>query len=85
MSDRDYMRAWQTAEELRRWPDAQYTPTAEDDPHDPEQREIVAMVVEQDAADNARRRERELMEENAMLRQMLEERGVDVSSAIDGF
>jgi hypothetical protein len=84
MIDRDYMRAWQRYEETGVWPDAQYRPTEEDDPFDPESREIVAMVMEQDAYDNARKREREMRHQISALSAALEEQGIDASEVLYG-
>jgi hypothetical protein len=74
----DHMRSFQHREETGHLPDDVYLPTDEDDMSDPETREIIEVVQEQYARNNANRREEALRNENAALRQVLEENGIDV-------
>lgn len=72
----DHMRSLQYREENGRLPDDVYFPTDEDDMSDPETLEIIGMVQDQYARNNANRREETLRHENAALRQIIEDNGL---------
>lgn len=78
----DHMRSFQHREETGRLPDDVYYPTSEDDQFDPDQIEIREAVMEQYAQNNAHRREETLRHENAALRSMLEENGIEVPDEV---
>lgn len=75
--DASEMRAMQHREETGYLPDEQYTPDAEDDPFDPEQAEIRAMVIEQYTATNTDRRIQHAHDRIAELEALLAANGID--------
>lgn len=80
--DATEMRAFQLREETGYLPDDVYVPTEEDDPYDPDQAEVRALVEEQYAATNAARRDERLRRENSVLRGLLEQHGIGVPDEI---
>jgi hypothetical protein len=72
------MHAFQYREENGSLPDEHYAPTEEDDPHDPEQQEIRAMVIERYAATNESRRAERAQARIGALVSLLEANGIDV-------
>lgn len=72
----DYARSFYYRETHGHLPDDVFHPGPEDDPWDPDQQEVRALVEEQYAENNARRREETLRNENAALRQIIEDNGL---------
>lgn len=73
----DDMRSFAFREEHGYLPDDVYTPT-EEDLQDPDHDEIAALVIDQYAHNNAKRREERHRAEVAALHALLEEHGIDV-------
>jgi hypothetical protein len=76
--DMTEMRAFQYREENGYLPDEVYVPTEEDDPYDPEQREIVALVVEGYRLTNEQRRAERDRIRISTLEQLLTENGIEI-------
>lgn len=74
--DYDDMRDWQYREENPGYErEIAYTPDPDDPDRDPEVEGLVAEIY---AHDNAKRRENNLRTENARLRALLEEHGIEI-------
>jgi hypothetical protein len=76
--DTTEMRAFQFREENGYLPDEVYTPTDEDDLSDPEQREIVELVMEGYRQTNEQRRAERDRARITSLEQLLTENGIEV-------
>ena len=76
--DYSEMRAFQHREENGFLPDEVYIPAPEDDLSDPEQLEIVNLVMDQFARTNERRREERARIRIAVLEQALRENGIAI-------
>ena len=74
----DYARSFSYREKNGHLPDDIYRPGPEDDPLDPDQQEIRSLVEEGYAHNNAKRRDERLRTENRVLRELLEENGIEV-------
>lgn len=78
MLDYTEMRAMQYREENGYLPDEVYIPTDEDDFSDPEQREIIELVMDQYAATNEQRRAERDRIRIASLEQLLAAHGIEI-------
>lgn len=78
MLDYTEMRATQYREENGHLPDEVYIPTDEDDFSDPEQREIIELVMDQYAATNEQRRAERDRIRIASLEQLLAAHGIEI-------
>lgn len=76
--DPDAMRSFQHREETGYLPDDVYLPTGEDDPYDPDQQEITALVVEQYNANNRKRWEQRTRDRITALESLLTEHGIEI-------
>jgi hypothetical protein len=76
--DLSEMRAFQFREENGYLPDEVYIPTDEDDPWDPEQREIITLVMEGYAVTNEARRAERARIRISILEQTLREHGIEI-------
>lgn len=80
--DPEYMRAFQFREENGYLPDDVYVPGPEDDPHDPEQQEIIALTIERYDVTNRKRREERQRARIATLENLLTEHGIEIPEEI---
>lgn len=80
--DPDYMRSFQFQEENGYLPDDVYIPSPEDDLSDPDQREVIAHVIEQYDVNNRKRAEERQRHRIAALEHLLTKHGIEIPEEI---